>query len=116
MCSGPVPWTLATSNGLLMKTNKSTLMHELEKGINTIDRVPTPIVPIFDGMASFVRRFNKCAGLTYNELADDLLKFAIASSRGAKRIDILFDVYRDMQKEDIAQLVNCSSRLLLDLL
>ena len=88
-------------------------MHELEKGINTIDRVPTPFVPIFDGMA-LVRRFN-CAGLTYNELADDLLKFAIASSRGAKRIDIVFDVYRDVQKEDIAQLVNCSSRLLLDL-
>ena len=50
-------------------------------------------VPIFDGMA-LVRRF-KCAGLTYNGLADDLLKFAIASSRGAKRIDIIFDVYRD---------------------
>ena len=36
-----------------------------------------------------------CAGLTYNELADDLLKFAIASSRGAKRIDIVLNVYRD---------------------
>ena len=29
---GPVPWTLATSNDELIKTSKSKIMHELEKG------------------------------------------------------------------------------------
>ena len=73
---GPVPWTLATSNGELMKTSKSKIMHELEKGVTTVDRVPISCVPIFDGMA--LVRMIQCTGLTYNEFADDLLKFVVA--------------------------------------
>ena len=74
-----------------MKMGKSKLMHELEKGMTSSDSVPKPFVSIFDGMA-LVRKFS-CAGLTYNEFADDLLKFAVASSLGSKRINIVFDVY-----------------------
>ena len=88
---GPVPWTLATSNGELMKTSKSKIMHELEKGVTTVDSIFIPFVPIFDGMA--LVRMIKCTGLTYNEFADDLLKFVVARSSGSKCIDIVFDVY-----------------------
>ena len=31
--------------------------------------------------------------MTFNEFADELLKFAVISSFGASRIDIMFDVY-----------------------
>ena len=89
----PVPWALAAGNGELMKTDKSKLMHEPEKGMTSSDSVPKPFVSIFDGMA-LVRKFS-CAGLTYNEFADDLLKFAVASSLGSKLMDIVFDVYRE---------------------
>ena len=90
---GHVPWALVTGNGELMKTDKSKLMHELEKGMTSSDSVPKPFVSIFDGMA-LVRKFS-CAGLTYNEFADDLLKYAVASSLGSKLMDIVFDVYRE---------------------
>ena len=36
---GPVPWSLASSTGELMKTSKSSLMHELEKGLTHVDKV-----------------------------------------------------------------------------
>ena len=36
----PVLWALATSNGKLMKTSKSKLMHKLEKGVTTTVSVP----------------------------------------------------------------------------
>ena len=42
---GPVPWALATSNGELMKTSKSQLMYELEKGVTTTVSVSYPLFP-----------------------------------------------------------------------
>ena len=76
----PVPWALAISSDKLMKTSKSNLMHELEKGATTADSVSIPFVPIFDGIA-LVRIIN-CSCLTDNEFADDILKFAVARSFG----------------------------------
>ena len=89
---GPVPWSLATSAGELVKTNKSTLMHELEKGPTCVDITPAPVATIIDGMA-MVRKM-KNAGLTFTEFADQLLKFAVSSNSYSSRIDIVFDVYR----------------------
>ena len=45
---GPVPWSLGTSTGELVKTSKSTLMHELEKGPTCVDVTPAPVATIID--------------------------------------------------------------------
>ena len=47
----------------------------------------------FDGMA--LVRMVKGTGLTYNQFADDLLKLVVAKSCGSKRMDVVFDVYRE---------------------
>lgn len=88
---GPVPWSLASSTGELMKTSKSSLMHELEKGLTHVDKVEKPFGCIIDGMA-LVRKV-KNTGFTYDEFADELLKCAVVSCTGATRVDIVFDVY-----------------------
>ena len=88
---GHVLWALATSNGEVMKTSKSKLMHEPEKGVTTTVSVPIPFVSISNGMVLF--RMFKCIGLIYNKFVDDILKFAVARRSGSKRIDIVFDVY-----------------------
>ena len=90
---GPVPWSLATSAGELMKTNKATLMHELENGSTSVDAIQRPFATIIDGMA-LVRKV-KHAGHTFDSFTDELLESAVSSSIGASRIDIVFDVYRD---------------------
>ena len=46
---GPIPGVLATNYGELMKTSKSNLMHELEKGVTTSVSVPILFDPIYDG-------------------------------------------------------------------
>ena len=58
----------------------STIPHECEKGVTTIVSVPIPFVSIFDGMVLFL--MFKCAGLTSNKFADNLLKFAAARRCG----------------------------------
>ena len=39
---GPVPWSLATSTGQMVKTSTSALMHALEKGMTHVDQVDAP--------------------------------------------------------------------------
>ena len=90
---GPVPWSLAESNGSLNKTTKSALMRHLEKDVAFQQNAPKPFAAIIDGMA-LVRKI-KPTGHTYQSYADHLLTSAMASSANASRIDIVFDVYRD---------------------
>ena len=103
---GPIPWALATGNGELMKTSKSKIIHEMEKGSTNVDHIDGPFVPIFDGMA--LVRMVKCTGLTYNEFADDLLKFMVAKSLGSKQIDVVFNVYYENSIKN-AERGNCST-------
>ena len=88
---GPIPLSLATSTGELIKTSKAALMHEIEKGATCVDAIPSPFATIIEGMA-MVRKF-KNVGLTFNTFADELLKFPVTSNTSFSRIDILFDVY-----------------------
>ena len=89
---GPVPWSIVTSSGDMVKTSKSALMAELEKGATVVEQVPRPCAVVIDGMAT-VRKGVK--GVTFDEFVDELFKFALTSSSGAMRIDIVFDVYRE---------------------
>ena len=49
--SGPLPSSLATSNGLPRKTNKAQLGRELEKLIEPTTHITGPSVYLIDGMA-----------------------------------------------------------------
>ena len=48
---GPLPSSLATSNGLSRKTNKAQLGRELEKPVQPTSEIPSPSVYVTDGMA-----------------------------------------------------------------
>lgn len=91
---GPVPWSLATPLGGLVKTNKANLMHELEKGVIPLTREPSEYCSIIDGMA-LVRKL-QVAGKTFDEFAVLLFESSRRMSKKASRIDIVFDVYRDL--------------------
>ena len=47
----PVPLSLGTSNGTICKTNKASLMHELEKGAECVSEIPWGSALIIDAMA-----------------------------------------------------------------
>ena len=48
---GPVPWSLATADGMPTKTDKSTLLHNLESGIEQVTDRPSDAVHVVDGNA-----------------------------------------------------------------
>ena len=65
---GPLPASLATSNGLPRKTNKAQLGRELEKLVQLTVVVPTPSAYLIDGMA-LIHKLN-VDHLTFGEIAD----------------------------------------------
>ena len=64
---GPVPQSLGTSTGELVKTSKSTLMQELEKGPTCENVTPAPVATIIDGMAMVQKMKN--SGITFTKFA-----------------------------------------------
>ena len=89
---GPFPWSLAGSAGELKKTNKSALLHGLEKGVLPCDSYPDNSCTILDGMALVQRA--KVAGCTFQKLASQLFESILAAGCKSGRIDVVFDVYR----------------------
>ncbi|KAK3749597.1 hypothetical protein QZH41_002778 [Actinostola sp. cb2023] len=65
---GPLPWSLATPDGSLRKTNKATLAKELQRNVPAVDIIPLPSATIIDGMA-LVQRL-KGDHKTFSEVGD----------------------------------------------
>ena len=49
---GPLPWSLAATDGSLKKTNKAVLGKELEKNMPPTETIPGPCATIIDGMST----------------------------------------------------------------
>ena len=78
----------------LRKTNKVAILYHLEKDTTPLSHPPHNHAAIIDGIAATQKAKANC--LTFQQFADDLLQFIISGSRLARRIDIVFDVYRDL--------------------
>ena len=80
-------------------------MHKLERGATLVDKIPKPFASMIDGMV-LVRLLNYI-GLTYNEFADNILKFLATINFGVSRIDRVFDVYQSDSVKN-AERAQCS--------
>ena len=88
---GPIPWALAGVMGELKKTNKASILHELEKATTPLERPPSNNVTIINGMA--VLQKARANGLTFGQLAQTILGNVLSSAVNASRIDVVFYVY-----------------------
>ena len=62
---GPFPWALAGVMGDLKKTNKATLLNEVERLTEPLDLFPDDYASIFDGMAIIQKA--RATGLTFGD-------------------------------------------------
>ena len=90
---GPLPWSLATPDGLLRKTNKASLAKELQKNVQASDAIPHPSACVIDGMA-LVQRL-KGDQKTFAAVAEALLGRVLNEGGTSDRIDVVFDDYRE---------------------
>ena len=85
---GPVPWPLATADGMPAKTDKSTLLHNLESSIEPITYRPSDGVHIIDGIA-MIQGFRSIPD-TFEELAEHVFNKLPKS----KRVYFVTDTYK----------------------
>lgn len=91
---GPIPWALANMEGSLKKTSKAALARKLEALAAPAEHLDTPSACIVDGM-SMVQKM-KGDNMTFEELANQLLASVLRQAGKSQRIDVVFDVYREM--------------------
>ena len=89
---GSIPWSLATADGTLRKTNKAVLSNNLEKESTPSEEIPENSSCIIDAM-SLVQKI-KGKQKTFKEVAETLFRNAMSQKGSCNRIDIVFDVYK----------------------
>lgn len=90
---GPLPWSLATADGLMRKTNKASLAKELHKNVEAADAIPQPSACVIDGMA--LVQCLKGDKKTFAAVAETLLCRVLNEGGTSDRIDVVFDDYRE---------------------
>ena len=98
---GPIPWVLATPEGLRRTTSKSTLANELIKLSTTPEKISRPSATVIDGMA-IVQKVNG-KKKTMRAISNVVLTIALSEAEGSVSTDIVFDVYKDMSKKNAEQ-------------
>ena len=90
---GPIPWSLASSDGTLHKTNKAILSNTIEKLSPPAEDIPNNSACIIDAM-SLVQKI-KGNHKTFKEVAETLFTRIMTERGQSSRADVVFDVYRD---------------------
>ena len=89
---GPLPWSLASFDGSLAKTNKAALPKLLEDGVEYLESLPVPTTAyIIDAMAllqSLVKIPDR-----FGSLAEMVMKRILAVAGQATRVDFVADQY-----------------------
>ena len=96
---GALPLALAETDGSLKKTSKANLLHKLEGDTLPIQDMPSNSAVIIDGMA--VVRQIKTSKITFEQFATNLLYYVLSIGKECKRVDVVFDVYRDVSIKDV---------------
>ena len=97
---GPLPSSLAASNGLPRKTNKAQLGRELEKLVQPTAEIPSPSVYVIDGMA-LVQKLKVSDQMTFGHIADAALSRVLQEGGNSSRIHVVFDVYNEISVKPV---------------
>ena len=86
--------SLANPDSSLRKTNESSLMTTLYNDIPPVESFPENSACIFDGMSVVQKVVH--APDTFGQLADKLFSTIFLQADNCQRLDLLFDVYREI--------------------
>lgn len=95
---GPLPWSLANSDGTMKKTNKAPLARKLETMASIAEDIPSPSACVIDGMSLVYKM--KGESHTFEEVAGMLLSYVLNISSTSERVDVVFDCYKKPSIKD----------------
>ena len=103
---GTLPWYLADPYGLSRKTSKAKLSQQLERRIPITEKYAEIATSIFDGMA-VLQKLKIPSGAMFQEVAERV--FELVMSTGSRRVDVVFDVYREVSINNVERLKRVST-------
>lgn len=94
---GPIPWSLASTDGTPAKTVKSKLLHLIESGVKPTESTPLDAAWLVDGMAVLQALPVLPHGSSFSDLAGEIfLRVTSAFGKGCQRIDFVVDQYPEV--------------------
>ena len=96
---GPLTSSLATPEGLHVKTSKYKLAEALEKDVGPCAEEPDVSVYILDGMALLQSIQN--VPRTFGDLAENMLKLIISTARNCVRVDFVTDICPELSIKNL---------------
>ena len=104
---GPLPWALAEPMGTLKKTSKATFLHKLEGPVEPLEKVSGDYAMVFDGMVCpTVSSHQQNLWPTFDGSARENPHYRF------KRINVVFDVYRDLSIKNVERKRRSKDQLL----
>ena len=106
---GPLPWSLATVDGLPRKSNKTTLASHLQRNVQLADRPPSNSATIIDAMSLVQKLKVGSIKTTFGSVASSLMSMILLEGSQSKRIDVVFDTYRENSIKNIERSIRGES-------
>jgi len=108
---GPIPWALAEGDGSLRKTDKAKLMKNVADAVPVVESFSGRSACVINGM-SIVQKLDGNQW-TFHDVAKTLLKRVLQEAGKSDRVDIVFDVYRDVSIKDAERVGLVSDSIIL---
>lgn len=96
---GPLPWSLAASDGSLAKTDKSKLLEPLVDQVEPVEDVPPNAAWVVDGMAVLQSLGDIPA--TFGDLAVSVFNAVVQRTGMTSRIDFVTDTYPEISIKNV---------------
>lgn len=90
---GPLPWALSTPDGSFRTTKEAAISAALQKNARLAYSIPSNADVVIGGMALVQKIYAN--HLTFADVADNLLSMALQAGAPCKRVDVVFDQYRE---------------------
>ena len=86
---GPLPWSLASFDGSLAKTNKAALPKLLDNGVDSLQHLPAQTSAVMDAMA-ILQMLSKIPD-RFSDLAEMVFNRILLQAEEATRVDFVGD-------------------------
>ena len=92
---GPLPWSLASFDGSLAKTNKASLPKPLEDGVDSLQHLPSQTSAVITDAMAILQMLTKIPD-RFSDLAEMVFDRILLQAGEATRVDFVGDQYPEI--------------------
>ena len=111
---GPLPWSLASSDGSLAKTNKAALPKLLEDGVDSLQHLPAQTSAVIMDAMVILQILRKIPD-RFSDLTQMVFNRILLQAGEATKVDFVGDQYPEISIKNIRERRGSSSQLAINI-